>query len=67
MKSHLWSITVPLGLCAAFCSTSSCLHLEDREKATTLVMCVEVYCGGTIQGQEGKRHKEKEAKEEQTC
>jgi len=30
MNTRLWSVTVPLGFCAAFCSTSSCLHLEDR-------------------------------------
>lgn len=30
-KYHLYSITVPLGFCAAFCSTSSCLHLRQQE------------------------------------
>lgn len=30
-KNHLYSITVPLGFCAAFCSTSSCLHLRQEE------------------------------------
>lgn len=30
-KNHLYSITVPLGFCAAFCSTSSCLHLRREE------------------------------------
>lgn len=30
-KAHLYSITVPLGFSAAFCSISSCLHLRQKE------------------------------------
>lgn len=33
--NHLYSVTLPLGLCAAFCSTASCLHLTQKEKIKT--------------------------------
>lgn len=40
-KNHLYSITVPLGLCAAFCSTSSCLHL--RQEGNIVIQGAEEY------------------------